>query len=167
MLAEHFANKPRQSLLAPESLVPAEPISRPEKLGADADDLNWATYFDELAAWHRWRADLERWRQEHDRRYAAMDERQAELEDRMESVEEVTPLIPEILDRLGPETLSTEHQATVKQMAKRLNELSGISYATIYGELNAAFHVPRYADIPAHIPHGRLVPYIHFGGNSR
>ena len=30
----------------------------------------------------------------------------------------------------------------------RLHELRGASYATIYGELNAAFHVARYGDIP-------------------
>jgi len=38
-------------------------------------------------------------------------------------------------------------------MAKRLNDLSGIAYATIYSDLNAAFHVGRYTDIPdAHWP---------------
>jgi hypothetical protein len=31
----------------------------------------------------------------------------------MESVEEVSRLLPEILERLGPQTLSPEHQATV------------------------------------------------------
>jgi len=29
----------------------------------------------------------------------------------------------------------------------RLHELSGASYATIYGELTAAFHVGKYSDI--------------------
>lgn len=38
---------------------------------------------------------------------------------------------------------------TVKTLAKHLNELAGFSYAAIYGELNAAFHVGKYTDIPA------------------
>jgi hypothetical protein len=38
-------------------------------------------------------------------------------------------------------------------MAKRLNELAGTAYATIYGDLNAAFHVGKYSAIPdAHWP---------------
>jgi hypothetical protein len=32
-------------------------------------------------------------------------------------------------------------------MAGRLHELAGYSFATIYGDLNAAFHVGRYSDI--------------------
>jgi hypothetical protein len=66
----------------------------------------------------------------------------------MESVEEVSRLLPEILERLGPQTLSPEHQATVKAMAGMLHELASYSFATIYGDLNAAFHVGRYSDIP-------------------
>jgi hypothetical protein len=57
-------------------------------------------------------------------------------------------LLPEILERLGPQTLSPEHQATVKAMAGRLHELAGYPFATIYSDLNAAFHVGRYSDIP-------------------
>jgi hypothetical protein len=44
--------------------------------------------------------------------------------------------------------LSPEHQATVKAMATRLHEVAGFSFATIYSDLNAAFHVGRYSDIP-------------------
>jgi hypothetical protein len=50
--------------------------------------------------------------------------------------------------RLGPQTLTPEHQASVKNLARRLNELTGVSYATIYSDLNAAFHVGKYSDIP-------------------
>jgi hypothetical protein len=57
-------------------------------------------------------------------------------------------LLPEILERLGPQTLSPEHQATVKAMAGRLHEEADYSFATIYSDLNAAFHVGRYSDIP-------------------
>ncbi len=66
----------------------------------------------------------------------------------MEGVEEGMRLLPEILERLGPQTLTSEHQATVKNMARRLSDLSGIAYATIYSDLNAAFDVGRYSDIP-------------------
>jgi hypothetical protein len=33
-------------------------------------------------------------------------------------------------------------------MARRLNDLTSMSYATIYGDLNATFHVGKYSDIP-------------------
>jgi hypothetical protein len=57
-------------------------------------------------------------------------------------------VLPEILERLGPQTLSPEHQATVKAMATRLHEGVGYSFATTYGNLNATFHVGRFGDIP-------------------
>ncbi|HEX6799037.1 MAG TPA: phage antirepressor N-terminal domain-containing protein [Ktedonobacterales bacterium] len=140
VLYRHFAD--RTALPAPDTLVPSEPIARPERPADGAERSAWIEYHHAMEAWLRWQDDMDRWR-------ARVDQRQTELEDRMESVEEVTRLIPEILDRLGPETLSPEHQATVKNLAKRLNELAGFSYATIYGELNAAFHVGKYSDIPA------------------
>jgi hypothetical protein len=71
-----------------------------------------------------------------------------QVEERLEEHEAILSLVPELLERLGPETLSPEHQASVKAMAARLHELSGISYATIYGELNTAFHVGRHSNIP-------------------
>lgn len=75
------------------------------------------------------------------------EEQIGELHSRLEGMEEVTRLVPEILQRLGPQTLTPEHQATIKHQAARLHELSGASYATLYGELNAAFHVGKYSDI--------------------
>ncbi len=33
-------------------------------------------------------------------------------------------------------------------MAGRLHEVAGYFFATIYSDLNAAFHVGRYSDIP-------------------
>jgi hypothetical protein len=62
--------------------------------------------------------------------------------------EEVTRLVPEILVRLGPETLTPEHQRTVQNGAKRLHEIRGYSYGTIYAELGEHFHVARYDQIP-------------------
>jgi hypothetical protein len=75
------------------------------------------------------------------------EEQIGELHSRLEGMEEVTRLVPEILQRLGPQTLTPEHQATIKHQAARLHELTGASYATLYGELNAAFHVGKYSDI--------------------
>jgi hypothetical protein len=77
-----------------------------------------------------------------------MEQRHDALEGRVEGVEELSRLFVEVTQRLGPVTLSPAHQASVKNMAKRLNELTGVAYATIYGELNDTFHVGRYADIP-------------------
>ena len=133
VLGHHFSQRPAE-LAAPPDLVPAEPITRPEKPERDAPPLVWAEYYEGMAAWLRWQDDIEQWR--------------GSVESRLESVEEITRLVPEILDRLGPQTLSPEHQATVKAWAKRLNELTGSAYATIYAELNEAFHVGKYSDIP-------------------
>ncbi|MGH2515473.1 MAG: hypothetical protein ACRDHP_07440, partial [Ktedonobacterales bacterium] len=76
------------------------------------------------------------------------EEQIGELHSRMESLEEGTRMLPELLLRLGPQTLTSEHQATVKAMTKRLHDLAGFAYATVYGELNEAFRVARYNDIP-------------------
>ena len=76
------------------------------------------------------------------------DEQIGELHSRMESLEEGQRLIPELLARLGPQTLTPEHQATVKAMAGRLHDLAGYGFAAIYSDLNATFHVGKYGDIP-------------------
>lgn len=56
-------------------------------------------------------------------------------------------LVPEPLERVGPATLSPEHQGSVQTLAKRLHEIGGFSFVTIYSELNAAFHVGKYGQI--------------------
>lgn len=141
VLYRHFSQRqtPEQIGMA-VPLVPAEPVSQPERPAPNAGRAAWTEYHRAMVAWLEWQDDIDRWR-------ASVNQRQDALEDRMESVEEVTRLIPEILDRLGPETLTPEHQATVKRMVGRLHELTAISYGAIYAELNEAFHVGRYADI--------------------
>lgn len=119
----------------------ATAIAAIDKPAEEAPALAWAEYYERLAALYRRQAAYEA-------RLTVIEARQDTLEDRMESVEEVSRLLPEILERLGPQTLTPEHQATVKAMATRLHELAGYSFATIYGDLNAAFHVGRYTDIP-------------------
>jgi hypothetical protein len=119
----------------------ATAVAAVEKPAEEAPALAWAEYYERLAALYRRQAAYEA-------RLTIVEARQDRLEDRMESVEEVSRLLPEILERLGPQTLSPEHQATVKAMAGRLHEDAGYSFATIYSDLNAAFHVGRYSDIP-------------------
>ncbi len=56
--------------------------------------------------------------------------------------------VPEILDRLGPATLSPEHQRSVQAGVKRLHEVSGVAFPTIHDELRQHFHVGKYEQIP-------------------
>jgi hypothetical protein len=118
------------------------------KPSPDASALTWAEYYEHLAVLYRRQAANETQLVYVDARLAEHEEQIGELHTHIESLEEGQRLLPELLERLGPQTLTPEHQATVKAMAKRLNELSGLSFATIYGDLNAAFHVGKYSDIP-------------------
>src|SRR5262249_60919101 len=101
-----------------------------------------------MRIWLDWQDEVDAWREHSEQRHEALERRQDALESRMEGVEELSRLFVEVTERLGPQTVTPEHQATVKAMAKRLNELTGIAYTTIYGDLNAAFHVGQYSDIP-------------------
>jgi hypothetical protein len=132
ILYRHFSE--RRPLPAPAALAPEQPITEPERPTHDAGRETWITYYRQMAAWLEWQADIETWR--------------GQVESRLEGIEEVTRLIPELLERLGPRTLSPEHQSTVKAMAGRLHQVAGYSYGTIYSELNTAFHVGKYSDIP-------------------
>jgi hypothetical protein len=140
VLAEHFARRPAE-LTPPPNLVPSEPIARPASPDDDATPEDWLEFHRQMIRWLEWRRDVAEWR-------ARVDQRQDGLEERMESAEAVLQLVPEILDRLGPRTLSPEHQRTVQQMAKRLHEAGGYPYATIYADLGGAFHVGKYDQIP-------------------
>jgi hypothetical protein len=155
VLAEHFANKARAALPPPDTLVPAEPITQPERPALDAGRSAWIEYHHAMAKWLEWQDDIERWRAESSERQAALEQRQLVLEDRqdglesrMEGVEELSRLFVEVTERLGPQTLTPQHQAAVKRMAGRLNELSGSPFAAIYGDLKTAFRVGKYSDIP-------------------
>jgi hypothetical protein len=117
------------------------------KPAPEAPALAWAEYHEQLAVLYRRQAVYEARLAFVDARLDEQQEQIGELHGRLEGMEEVTRLVPEILERLGPQTLTPEHQATVKHMAKRLNEVSSISYATIYSDLNVAFHVGRYSEI--------------------
>jgi hypothetical protein len=107
-----------------------------------------------MLAWLDWLDDVDRWQNltevqlyDHEQRLRDHDQQIGELHSRVEGNEELSRVLAEALARLGPQTLTPEHQATIKHQAARLHELSGRAYATIYGDLTAAFHVARYNDI--------------------
>ncbi len=118
------------------------------KPSRDAPAALWADYHEQLMVLYRRQAAYETHLATIDARLDTYDEQLCELHSRIESLEAGQRLLPEILERLGPQTLSPEHQATVKAMAGQLHEGTGYSFGTIYSDLNAAFHVGRYSDIP-------------------
>ncbi len=80
-----------------------------------------------------WQMDIETWR--------------GSVEDRLEGVEAVTDLIPEILERLGPPTISPAHQNLVKYYVEELRKATGKTRGAIYSNLYTAFEVPRYQEL--------------------
>jgi len=120
----------------PATLVPAEQITKPVPPTDDAGLEVWREYHRQMVAWLDWQHDIETWR--------------GSVESRLEGLEEVTNLIPEILERLGPHTLTPEHQRAVQKYVQHMHELSGRPYGTVYESLKADFGVARYADIPDH-----------------
>lgn len=144
VLYEHFVNKRRRALPSPHtSLVPTElPVQPMEEPGPSASHGEWATYHEGMALWHRaladyhaqqWRAEVEEWR--------------GSVESRLEAREAMTDLIPEILERLGQETLTPQHQRHVQVAVQQLSKATGKHSATIYNDLYTAFQVPRYQDL--------------------
>jgi hypothetical protein len=128
-----WAARPR-TLPAPTKLVPSEPIAEPTAPAMNASVDEWIQYHQQMLAVLEWRRDIENW--------------QGSVETRLEGLEAITGLIPEILERLGPETLTPAHQRQVQAFVKQLSSTTGKHPATIYDELKTAFEVPRYQDIP-------------------
>jgi len=127
-----WASTPR-AIAAPTELVPAEPVTQPTRPAMDAPLEEWIYYHQRMAALLEWRRDVEHWR--------------GSVETRLEGLEAITSLIPEILERLGPETLTIEHQRSVQGLVKRLHDATGKPYGTIYDDLKTAFDAPRYQEI--------------------
>jgi hypothetical protein len=86
-----------------------------------------------MAALVEWQMDVEVWR--------------GTVESRLEGLEAMAGLIPDILERLPPSTLTPGHQREVQVYVKRLHDATGKPYPTIYEDLKLAFSVPRYQDI--------------------
>lgn len=137
VLYEHFS---RFTLPSPVTLVPSEPIEKPSYPGTTAGPDERRKYHLDMVAWLDWQDDIRAWQSDTNNRLDG-------LESEVESLHEVVRLVPELLERMGPATLSPEHMSSVQAMAKRLHDVGGFSFATIYGELNSAFHVGRYDQI--------------------
>lgn len=139
VLYEHFS----QLTLPPPpptTLVPSEPIEKPSYPDDSAGLDERRKYHRDMVTWLDWQADIAAWQKDTNHRLDG-------LESEVESLHEVVRLVPELLERMGPATLSPEHQHSVQALAKRLHEVGGFSFATIYGELNASFHVGKYGQI--------------------
>jgi hypothetical protein len=95
-----------------------------------------------MSVWHRHQADVhaEQWRVE-------VESRVDEQEARLEAKEAVVDLVPEILERLGPITISKPQQQRVKALVQKLHEATGKHQASIYSEFYEAFRVPRYQEL--------------------
>lgn len=122
-----------KAVVAPPRHVAAEHITKPQVPTDDANLGAWREYYWQMVRWIDWQQDIEAWR--------------GSVESRLESLEEVTDLIPEILERLGPHTLTPDHQRAVQKYVQQLHELSAKPYGMIYESLKSSFGVPRYADI--------------------
>jgi hypothetical protein len=117
-----WAQSPK-AVVAPRGLVPAEQITKPEIPTDDACLDAWREYHRQMVLWIDWQHDIEAWR--------------GSVESRLEGLEEVTNLIPEILERLGPHTLSSDHQRAVQKYVQQMHELTGKPYSTLYESLYA------------------------------
>jgi antirepressor protein len=138
-LYEHFSQL--KLLPPPATLVPSEPIEKPGYPDDSASFDERRKYHRDMITWLEWQADVAAWQKDTDKRLDG-------LEGEVESLHEVVRLVPELLERMGPATLSPEHMHSIQALAKRLHEVGGFSFATIYSELNAAFHVGKYDQIP-------------------
>lgn len=137
-LYEHFSQLKLPP--PPATLVPSEPIEKPRYPDDSASLDERQKYHRDMITWLEWQADIAAWRKDTNNRLDG-------LENEVESLHEVVRLVPELLERMGPQTLSAEHMHSVQAMAKRLHEVGGFGFATIYGELNTAFHVGKYDQI--------------------
>ena len=124
----------QHTLPQPAALVPAEPITQPARPHKTLPLAEWREYYLRMAAIMEWQMDVDQWR--------------GSVESRLEGVEAMTGLIPEILERLGPQTLTPAHQRQVQALAHQLSQLTKKSYATIYDDLKTAFSVAKYSDVP-------------------
>lgn len=138
VLYEHFSQLTLPP--PPTTLVPSEPIEKPSYPDESAGLDERRKYHRDMVTWLDWQADVAVWQRDTNNRLDG-------LESEVESLHEVVRLVPELLERMGPATLSPEHQNSVQALAKRLHEVGGFGFAAIYSELNASFHVGKYDQI--------------------
>lgn len=121
----------QKAVAAPTNIIPSEPIVEPTRPGPDASPDEWLEYHRQMVIMLEWRRDVEQWR--------------GNVDKRLESLETVTSII---LDRMGPQRITPEHQGRVRNYVQQLAKATGKSSGTIYSNLYAAFNVPRYQEIP-------------------
>lgn len=109
----------------PQKLVSSETITQPAAPEPGATRETWVRYHQQMLAFLEWQAEIESW--------------QGSMETRIEGIE---ALIPDILDRLPPVTLTPAHQRQVQVYVKQLGDLTGKHPASIYTDLYTAFSVP-------------------------
>jgi P22_AR N-terminal domain len=153
VLYTHFAQKAqrpvaltelaegRAVIIGERTITEFEP-AKPQELASNAMEEELITYYEKLAVWAHWKASqyAQQWR-------GKVNEWRGAIEARLESREAMTDLIPEILERLGPETLSPGHHRQVQVLAKQLHQATGKPYPTIYDDLKTAFEKPRIEDL--------------------
>jgi P22_AR N-terminal domain len=143
VLYEYFVAKQRPALSSPRATtIPAEPTRPLQEPQADATEAEQATYYEQLGLWYLWKAaqHAQAWREE-------VNAWRGSVESRLESKEAMLDLIPEILERLGPEMLTMQHQRQLQAYVRRLHEASAKAYATVYDDLKTAFGKPRYQEL--------------------
>jgi len=147
VLYEHFVNRSSHTALPAREehspvVLPMEPIKPLQEPEPEATDEEQATYYENLALWARWKADqyAQRWR-------GQVDEWRGQMEVRIESNEAISRLLPEIIERLGPETITSAHHQKVKTLAKQLHLATEKPYSTIYDELKTVFEKGRIEDL--------------------
>lgn len=143
VLYQHFVNKARTYPVLPAAnsmVLPTEPVQPP----SEANDQTLATYYEDLAVWALWKAS------QHARQWRGQVQGHLEsLQTQLEAEKAVTDLIPEILQRLGPEKITTQQQRQVQNYVEELSRLADKHPATIYHELKTTFEKARYQDLEA------------------
>src|SRR5262249_39096972 len=143
-LYTHFARK--MTKLAPvlpesnhaavtvrEHTIEFEP-TQPTEPGPGATDQEKATYYENLALWAHWQANqhAQRWR-------GQMEEWRGEVEAALEGDRAMLAILPELIERLGPEKISPIHRGQVQGYVQQIHTLTGKPYPTIYDDIRRVF----------------------------
>jgi hypothetical protein len=145
VLYAHFSQRP--TLAPTQAIVPTESISRPVQPSPSAPADEWATYHEQMALFYRWKGTVDARLDTVDMRLGEVEQRQGEMESRVEGMEEVVRLVPEILERLGPQKITEKHQQQVRAYVHQLSQTTSKHSSTIYTDLYTAFSVPRYQEL--------------------
>ena len=137
VLYAHFSQRALALPGPTQAVVPAEPTQP----APNAPALAWAEYHREMVAFYEWKATT-------DTRIGVLEERQVEIENQLDEHRRVLAFIPEIIERLGPETLTPAHKNQVQTFVKQLSKATDKPYQTIHDELRTAFQVGSYQEIP-------------------